>query len=98
MISFTQCKQIAANSDLRTVVAELNGQPNWITEKLSIADIQAIQQGGCESGAYMPAVTYYQPSATMAEHGDDVLDFIESSGFDLPTIPRLTSWSAIAVL
>lgn len=29
--------------------------PEWITEPLSPADIAAILQGGCESGAWMPA-------------------------------------------
>jgi len=100
-LSFSQCKQLADNyyGDLRDIVDTLNDQPEWITDKLDISDIQAIQHGGCASGAYMPAVTYYQAAETMAKHGDEILDFIESvNGLDLPAIPRLTSWSAIAVL
>jgi len=96
-VTYTQCKQIAANSPLRDFIAELNDQPNWIAP-LDIYDIHAIQQGGCESGAYMPAVTYYDARQTMNEYGDDVLDYIESTGLDLPVIPRLTSWSSIAVI
>ena len=46
----------------------------------------------------MPAVTYYQAVETMSEHGDGVLDFIETTGENLPTVARLTSWSGIAVL
>ena len=96
-ISYTQCKQIAANFPLRDFVAELNDQPAWITQHLDIADIQAIQQGGCASGAYMPAVTYYDARITMGEHGDDVLDYIEEQLGELPEIPKDSSWSGIAV-
>ena len=100
MITFTQCKQLIANGyDLRDISQELLDQPEWITQHLDIADIQAVQQGGCASGAYMPAVTYYDAAQTMAELGTEVLDYIESDcGLDLPTVPRLTSWRGIAVL
>ena len=32
--------------------------PRWIEQDISPQDVAAIVQGGCESGAYMPAVTY----------------------------------------
>ncbi len=70
--------------------------PDWIIDPTP-ADIEALLVGGCSSGAYMPAVTYWQASKTMAEHGDEVLTFIEDYG-DLPEIPRGESWSGIAVL
>ena len=70
-------------------------QPDWI-DPLSPYDIAAINQGGCASGAYMPAVTYHQALATMHEHGDDVLQFIEDSYGDLPEIPNGTPWAGIA--
>ena len=47
--------------------------PHWIEEGLTDSDISAICQGGCASGAYMPAVTYFQARETMNEHGDDIL-------------------------
>ena len=72
-------------------------EPDWITQSLSPADIAAINQGGCASGAYMPAVTYYQATKTMAEHGNDVLQFIEDSYGELPKIPDDSSWDGIAV-
>lgn len=37
--------------------------PRWIDQDISPNDIAAICQGGCASGAYMPAVTYYQALA-----------------------------------
>ncbi len=72
-------------------------QPAWITQALSPCDIAAINQGGCASGAYMPAVTYHQAVETMSEHGDDVLQFIEDNHGELPTVPKGESWSGIAV-
>jgi len=70
--------------------------PPWITE-LSPADIAAVNQGGCDSGAYMPAVEYHTAGMTMAKHGDDVLDYLETMTGELPTPPTDTSWSAMAV-
>jgi hypothetical protein len=52
-------------------------QPSWITQDITPYDIAAILQGGCESGAYMPAVTYYDACKTMAEYGQEVLMYIE---------------------
>ncbi len=70
--------------------------PAWIDQDISFADVAAIVQGGCASGAYMPAVTYHQALATMGEHGDDVLQYIEDSLGELPQPPRDTSWSGLA--
>jgi hypothetical protein len=95
-VSFTQCKQIAMNGGLRDVIASMVDQPAWITEPLDISDIQAIQQGGCASGAYMPAVTYHQALSTMAEHGDDVLQFIEDAYGEVPAPPEPVCWSHLA--
>ena len=72
-------------------------QPEWITQALSPYDIAAINQGGCASGAYMPAVTYYDARMVMAEHGDDVLQFIEDQYEELPEIPKGSGWDGIAV-
>jgi hypothetical protein len=97
-LSYTQCKQLACNyRDLREAVESLQSQPDWITQELDLADIQAIQQGGCASGAYMPAVTYYQANKTMAEYGDDVLGYIESELGELPQPDKGESWSGLAV-
>lgn len=67
-----------------------------VPSRLSIADIQAIQQGGCASGAYMPAVTYWQALETMDLYGDDVLAYIEDALGELPPTPHDASWSQLA--
>lgn len=54
--------------------------PAWIRQDIDGSTIAAIIQGGCASGAYMPAVTYYTARETMAEHGDDVLEYLDSMG------------------
>lgn len=71
--------------------------PAWIDQDITPQDIAAICQGGCASGAYMPAVTYYTANKIMAEHGDDVLEYIEDHMGELPTPPSDTSWSGMAV-
>lgn len=71
--------------------------PAWIEQDITGAGVAAICQGGCESGAYMPAVTYHQALATMSEHGDDVLEIIQDSMGELPPPPDSVSWSGLAV-
>jgi hypothetical protein len=79
-------------------VADSHHVPDWINESITWDDVAAIQQGGCASGAYMPAVTYYQAAKVMSDHGDDVLEYIVTTIGELPPVPSDTSWSAIAVL
>ena len=50
--------------------------PLWIDSDITWQTIASIHQGGCASGAYMPAVTYWQAIQTMSQHGDDVLEYI----------------------
>lgn len=71
--------------------------PDWIDQDLTTDDITAINQGGCASGAYMPAVTYYTARKTMSDHGDDVLEYIESALGEVPGPKQGESWSGIAV-
>jgi len=82
-----------------TAISEIPGLnitiPAWIDDDITPADIAAIIQGGCASGAYMPAVTYYTAAQTMAEHGDDVLDYIESNYGPLPAVNG-QGWSQMA--
>lgn len=68
--------------------------PAWM-EDVSPCDVIAVYQGGCGSGAYMPAVTYATANAVMAEHGDDVLEFIEQYYGEIPQ-PNGQSWSQMA--
>ena len=70
--------------------------PDWLEPDISPSDIAAIVQGGCSSGAYMPAVTYYDALKTMAENGDEVLDYIESAMGALPSVAGHSRWSQMA--
>jgi hypothetical protein len=71
--------------------------PDWIDQEIVVNTIPAITQGGCESGAYMPAVTYYEARKTMADYGDEVLQFIEHSIGSLPEPPKNSGWDSLAV-
>lgn len=89
------------NNDIwncETPVAELLDceVPGWIEADICASTIASIAQGGCNSGAYMPAVTYYQALRTMGEHGDDVLAYIEEQLDELPTPRAGESWSGLA--
>ena len=81
-----------------TPVADLLGVtvPAWIEQDITPATVAAIVQGGCASGAYMPAVTYHDALRMMADHGDDVLEYIEDSMGEIPTPKAGESWSGLA--
>lgn len=77
-------------------VSDIVELPEWM-EEITCNDLAAIIEGGCASGAYMPAVTYYTANQTMAEHGNQVLEFIEEFVGELPDIPKGESWDGVAV-
>ncbi len=52
--------------------------PEWIAPDITASTVAAICEGGCDSGAYMPAVSYYDAFRTMDEFGDQVLCFIDA--------------------
>jgi hypothetical protein len=87
----------------QTEVRELGIRvPAWIEQDITCYDIAAICQGGCESGAYMPAVIYHKAVDTMAEYGEEIFDEIEQafdSALDVlkcgPSRPA--SWPGMAV-
>lgn len=73
--------------------------PAWIDRTVLYCadDLIAVVQGGCASGAYMPAVTYCTAQATMGAHGDAVLEYLDDHGYLEPEFaPTDTSWSGIA--
>lgn len=72
-------------------------QPAFITQDITPYDIAAINQSGCASGAYMPAVTYHLATETMAEHGNAVLAYIDDAYGEIPQPPQDESWSGMAV-
>ena len=69
-------------------IADLVDVPAFIEQDITASQVAAIIQGGCASGAYMPAVTYYDAKQTMAEHGDDVLQYIEDCYGETPNPPK----------
>ena len=71
--------------------------PRWIDQDIDPSTVISICQGGCASGAYMPAVTYHTALKTMGEHGDDVLQYVEDSHGELPSPNAGESWSGLAV-
>jgi hypothetical protein len=84
--------------DCEATVASMGVEvPQWIEQDISVCTVAAIVQGCCESGAYMPAVTYHTAVETMGKHGDYVLDFISDNYGSLVDLPPDTSWSGIAV-
>ena len=68
--------------------------PAWIDQEISPSTVAAICQGGCASGAYMPAVTYHEALQTMTEHGDEVFDLLETVDNLMPGV--VTSWAGLA--
>ena len=70
--------------------------PPWIESTISPYQVQSIIKGGCEGGAYLPAVVYHQAQEIMHDHGDHVLDYIESIRGDLPAPMAGSSWAGIA--
>lgn len=71
--------------------------PNWLETDISPSDVAAICQGGCASGAYMPAVTYFDALKTMSDHGDDVLQYLQDNLGELPRPKDDESWAGMAV-
>lgn len=70
--------------------------PEWIEQDICAMTVASICQGGCASGSYMPAVTYWRANQTMAAHGDDVLQYIQDCYGELPAPRNDESWSGMA--
>ena len=96
-----QREQLEANGyDVDDFLEEMDNQPSWLKymgEIDSIAEMKAIQQGGCASGAYMPAVTYHTALDTMSLYGDEITEYLIDNLGELPTTRQPQSWSQLAV-
>jgi hypothetical protein len=98
-IQNTRISQISYNSKVEKIMYELTAEQNDLVDEFiislnpewlnnlgtidSLEELQAISQGGCASGAYMPAVTYH--IAREAVFNDDsiseyAIDFLEEIG------------------
>ena len=75
-LTYTQCKTLLNNGfDLRDIVEEWNNQPDFLEVMgviESVEELASIIEGGCESGAYMPAVTYDTALECMTKHYDSI--------------------------
>lgn len=71
-LTFSQAKAIIndlGRSDLESFLEAMNDQPEFLQfmgEIDTVSELIAIYEGGCASGAYMPAVTYYTANQCMA--------------------------------
>lgn len=70
--------------------------PVWIEQDIDAVTVESIVQGGCDSGAYMPAVRYYDALQTMSKHGDEVTEYVLDHYGELPDLSDKT-WSEMAV-
>lgn len=70
--------------------------PAWVEQNIRAMTVASICNGGCASGSYMPAVTYWKANDIMANHGDDVLDYIAETLGDTPPPPKFESWRGMA--
>lgn len=95
-MTYTEIKTVAnANPRWKDAIFKMQDQPKWITEPMSYYDIQAVNHGGCFSGAYMPAVINHQALETMNKYGDEVMDYIIEYYDYLPESDEI-SWSSLA--
>ena len=85
--------------------------PEWIDKEqltevtssfIDLQTVAGIDELGCASGMYMPAVLYHKAAETMREHGDDIIAYVEHNRKEHceeeMTIPPGTSWDGIAVM
>lgn len=99
-LSFSECKRLINEGiDLRDFVDSVNDQPAWLLEMGGIEELDellAIRQGGCASGAFMPAVTYRTAMRIMGVYGDEIMEYVEDQLSEI-TLPSGESWSGLAV-
>jgi len=78
---------------------QLSSEPSADRDE-AIFWLRDLDYGGCASGMYMPAVTYSEALETMAEHGDDVLQYPDDYAGDIwPVLcpAEGDTWAGIAV-
>ena len=84
---------------IQGIDAEALNDPSHEYHDDEMATVRSISEHGCESGAYMPAVTSGVAVQTMNEHGDEILDFIDGVGMDEQAVLRVLNvagWESLA--
>jgi hypothetical protein len=56
--------------------------PAWIDRSLTVIQLAGIYRGGCASGSFMPPCEFETARKVMAEHGDDVIDYLHKHSPD----------------
>lgn len=69
--------------------------PPWIDKDIEWSTVIELQNHGCDTGIYMPAVTYHEALATINQYHREIFDFLDDylDEIELPT----GSWPTIAV-
>ena len=73
-------------SDVEQFIEKVNDQPDFIESMGAVEDVAeliAIYEGGCHSGAYMPAVTYFTAKKTFIEFEGVLCDYVDGYGLAL---------------
>jgi hypothetical protein len=70
--------------------------PIWIDRDITVYTVEAILHSGCDSGAYMPAVTYWDAKQTMSQQGDEITGFLHDHDYSVSIISDDT-WGEICV-
>lgn len=85
-LTFSQAKAVLndlGRDTLETFVGDINNQPEFLQfmgEIDSVPELIAIYQGGCNSGAYMPATTYHVAKECMLNCSESLEGQIEYLG------------------
>ncbi|MEE8598927.1 MAG: hypothetical protein V3S69_05375 [Dehalococcoidales bacterium] len=105
-LTYTQIKQMLANvsGDIEAVqkfLIAVEEQPAFIYNMQpldTVNNLQAILQGGCASGAYMPAVTYHTANLCMAEYHTEIEELLTEDGCDSEWVfnTATDSWACFA--
>lgn len=91
-LTYSQCKAVIENlgrDELETFISDINNQPKFLKfmgEIEDVAELIAISEGGCASGAYMPAVTYATALECMFYHSESVegqIEYMEELTFNI---------------
>lgn len=101
-LTYTQAKSIIkylGRDELETFVENMNDQPEFLQfmgEIDSVYELVSIYEGGCASGAYMPAVTYYTANQCMASDAASSVEDEISEYDEITFKPNEDSFSQFA--
>lgn len=102
-LTYTQAKSIIESlgrCELESFLESMNDQPaflQYMGEIDSVSELVSIHEGGCASGAYMPAVTYYTANQCMAsDAATSVEDELSELDYEITFNPSEDSFSQFA--